>query len=383
MSELLKDGRIKQLSDELKIKEDRISLLESQLKDIIAQHKLDIEYYNKSIDDLKSTSDVYKKEIESIKKDNCRISAINLTLENQQNDIIDENNLLKEQTAKLSERIESLKNHIDDFTKENENLSKTNKTLLAEISTLKNMSNIENKTSVIDPRIGFHPLPNDAVITMTYGARAYITDVFPGYLWRNGYWYKITQSINFTPMSNASIYSRLQKQYYDGPIRFATEIPTHAILINDTFDAIWVDGVRLFARRDVKPTTNSADTSITGIQQTPGITVKEVLDSYRDFYVPATGKLHSGTSDSLYSDQIVVEHSYIPKKYFSEYDVDPTSNWHLFSAEPGKSYIYQINAYDSQNKRGRKIFITDQQKTEIQQRGFLYIKDIVYQTNTC
>lgn len=243
--------------------------------------------------------------------------------------------------------------------------------LKAKEETIVQLIKITRLPLAIDPRTGFHALPNDATLTMEYGARAYTTDVYPGYLWRNGYWYKMATSVNFTRMSESSIYSRLQKNGHDGPIHFNDNAP--AVMINDSFDAIIVDGVRLFARRSVVVTNNSVDKSITNIETS--LPIKMISDNYRDFYIPATGNFQSVHSDSQHSDQISIEHSYIDRRYFIEPDIDSITAWHLFDTKPEKSYIYQRDPYDP--NKGRKIPITDKQKLEIQQRGMLYIKEIV------
>lgn len=242
-------------------------------------------------------------------------------------------------------------------------------------------NNVSSTKQLIDPRTGFHPLPNDATLSMEYGARAYVTDAYPGFIWRNGYWYKITPALKFSRLSDASIYSRLQKQDSNGPLNFtgsggiSSAVTFQTFMINDSFDALFVDEVRLFARRKVA--RSDADKSVTGIDVIPGVSVKEFCDHYHGFYIPATGNFQDSYSDTSHSDQITVEHSYISGKYFTDLDVDICTNWNLFCGTPGKSFVYQVDPYSS--TRGRKIPITDLQKTEIQHRGLLYINDIVPQ----
>lgn len=60
------------------------------------------------------------------------------------------------------------------------------------------------QTATIDPRINDNILPDNAVADMkTYGLRVYISDIYPGYLWRNCTWYKITPDLKFD-----SLYTR-------------------------------------------------------------------------------------------------------------------------------------------------------------------------------
>lgn len=377
MAEFIKDGKIKQLSDELKIKEERIASLENQILQLI-------------------------KEGNVLKADNKEMTTTNGQLATKLHESGETNNTQRNHISRLTATVDAFKrantqleNKITELSDECDKLRKKNTTPVKKTS---NPSLVNSQTTAhpaahptvyyppsIDPRTGFYALPNDAILTMEYGARAYVTDAFPGYIWRNGYWYKITPSINFTQMSDASIYSRLSKKDHDGPIQFTgskiNTLPgaatTHALMINDAFDAILVDGIRLFARRMVY--TSTASKSITGIEPKPGTSVKEVSDQYHDFYVPATGKFQDGCTDSEHSDQVTLEHSYIGKKFFSELDVDPVSSWRLFDSAPGKSCVYQVDPHNSHDARGRRIPITDEQKTEIHRRGLLYIKDIVTQ----
>lgn len=59
----------------------------------------------------------------------------------------------------------------------------------------------DNKIFQVDPRVENNPLPNDSKITSKFGALAYITDTYPGYVWRNGSWYKIKNNLSFKPHS--------------------------------------------------------------------------------------------------------------------------------------------------------------------------------------
>ena len=62
-------------------------------------------------------------------------------------------------------------------------------------------NNIQNQQLNTDPRVDNKILPNDSEITYSFGALAYTTDTYPGYVWRNGSWYKIKKNLSFTPHS--------------------------------------------------------------------------------------------------------------------------------------------------------------------------------------
>lgn len=335
---------------------DRISIyiafvyhIHTMSEDTMSSHNF------KLLDDLLRFSREQNKVLEELVDkltNDCKSQKSQITvLEEQNNTLRIDNSDLTNQLKTQSDTISTLENTIAVLKASQSNSSTHNAP-----------NTISTHIQIIDPRTGFHALPNDATLTMEYGARAYVTDAYPGYVWRNGYWYKVTSSLTFTRMSDASIYSRLCKSEHDGPTHFTQSNNTaHSVMINDSFDAVMIDGVRLFARRMIyvtKPT-------------------KELADRYHGFYIPATGSYQHQYSDSDHSDQIVVEHSYIADKRFSDNDTDPVLKWNLFEALPGKSYIYQGAPYACDGKKCRQISITDEQKEEILRRGMLYISEIV------
>lgn len=378
MTDFLKEGRIKQLTDELKIKEARIAELEAQLEELFLiknEANAKEEAHKKALNNLQNTIDLQKTYLRDLAEHTEYDRNLYQTEFKKLKDTIDEKD---KKILELGRNVD-IQSSVQLSTQPNVPSSATsstqpNHTLIS----LPNQSAIIKQITVIDPRTGFHALPNDAVLTMEYGARAYITDVYPGYLWRNGHWYKITQHIKFVPMQEASIYTRLQKETHDGPISLTGS--TQAMMINDSFDAIYVDGIRLFARRKVVNTNALVcpDKDIVATaNKYPGTSIKNISDKYCNFYIPATGNLQNVQSDSSFMDQITIEHTYITKCFFSDVETDPVSSWDLFSAGPGQSYIYQNNSYPTENTRGRKIHITDEQKSAIEKKGKLYIPDIV------
>lgn len=94
----------------------------------------------------------------------------------------------------------------------------------------------------IDPRIDNKPLPNDATMTRDFGERSYITSVYPGFTWRNGYWFKITKTLKF---------KIIQHDLHDKDIGFGISGLTKfnidpAIQMTDKFEEIIHDDIRLF-----------------------------------------------------------------------------------------------------------------------------------------
>ena len=65
--------------------------------------------------------------------------------------------------------------------------------------------NIQYVKDLTDPRIENSPLPNDSTITKAYGGLSYITTTYPGYTWRNGHWYQISDKLSFAPTSEKSV----------------------------------------------------------------------------------------------------------------------------------------------------------------------------------
>jgi hypothetical protein len=50
-----------------------------------------------------------------------------------------------------------------------------------------------------DPRMKNRSLPNDSILTYKYGARVYEHPLYPGFAWRNGFWYVVDENTKFTP----------------------------------------------------------------------------------------------------------------------------------------------------------------------------------------
>ncbi len=96
--------------------------------------------------------------------------------------------------------------------------------------------------SQYDPRIVNLPLPNDAVLTYKYGARAYESDVYKGFVWRNGVWY-ISDKLKFEPTDISEI---IISNYHYGTIY--SNINTSLIGVNtdDTFYPCILNGQRIF-----------------------------------------------------------------------------------------------------------------------------------------
>lgn len=99
-----------------------------------------------------------------------------------------------------------------------------------------------------DPRKQNLPLPNDATLTYDYGARSYLSDVYPNYVWRNGHWYKKKDDLSFVPNLDKKTYMR-STMLYDEIYPRATEFKTdHISILDDSFYPVIIDGIRLFVK---------------------------------------------------------------------------------------------------------------------------------------
>lgn len=101
-----------------------------------------------------------------------------------------------------------------------------------------------------DPRKKNHPLPNDAVMTYEYGARAYTHDLYPGFVWRNGFWYIIKPEMKFREDSerrikhftcNAEVVVQVSSEGLT-----SNALVDQSIIINDAYKPYIVSGVRHF-----------------------------------------------------------------------------------------------------------------------------------------
>ncbi len=90
-----------------------------------------------------------------------------------------------------------------------------------------------------DPRLFNNPLPNQATITYKYGARAYEIDCYPGFVWRNNHWYRITSSLNFVPDKVTAT------KKIDLVNAINTGIHT-SLVLDDSYYPVIVNGTRLF-----------------------------------------------------------------------------------------------------------------------------------------
>jgi len=94
-----------------------------------------------------------------------------------------------------------------------------------------------------DPRVFNHPLPNQSTMTYKFGSRSYISDVYPGYTWYNGHWYKITEDLKFTESRG------LQYTHIHGSTMLHKQYIDTTVQINESFYPIIYNGTRLFVKR--------------------------------------------------------------------------------------------------------------------------------------
>jgi hypothetical protein len=95
-----------------------------------------------------------------------------------------------------------------------------------------------------DPRIENNPLPNDAKITYSYGARAYISDCYPNFVWRNGFWYRASEELKFSEMSKEEINNLLKINNFYDPHNMGTQ--NH--ILDDSFYPIILGETRVFIK---------------------------------------------------------------------------------------------------------------------------------------
>ncbi len=96
--------------------------------------------------------------------------------------------------------------------------------------------------SQYDPRVVNLPLPNDAVITYKYGARAYESDLYYGFVWRNGIWY-LSAGLKFEPID---ISKSAISNYKYGTIYSSITTNLVGVNIDDTFYPCVLNGQRIF-----------------------------------------------------------------------------------------------------------------------------------------
>ena len=138
---------------------------------------------------------------------------------------------------KMQEKIEEMVSliHIcDNVIKEMKSLNETKKTVVVE-----------------DPRVNNNSLPNDSKINFEFGARSYISDLYPGFVWRNCVWFKIRSDLKFIKMDNSKIKQKsaradtmLLHHKYNPEDNSGTMTN-----VDDLHDSIIVNDVRVFARR--------------------------------------------------------------------------------------------------------------------------------------
>ena len=105
--------------------------------------------------------------------------------------------------------------------------------------------NAKINKSQYDPRVVNLPLPNDAKITYKYGARAYESDLYDGFVWRNGVWYN-TKDLNFVPSKCDDMKNNSIANYRYGTIYSNITVSLVGVNIDDTFYPCILNGQRIF-----------------------------------------------------------------------------------------------------------------------------------------
>lgn len=89
------------------------------------------------------------------------------------------------------------------------------------------------------------PLPNGAEITYKFGARAYITDQHPGFVWRNGSWYTIKDNTKFHPMTPDRMNLIDDGQFFVSSSKNNSDVDP-IIMLSDIFEPFIYNGNRVF-----------------------------------------------------------------------------------------------------------------------------------------
>jgi hypothetical protein len=111
--------------------------------------------------------------------------------------------------------------------------------------------NINNHKSTRNPIAKNDILPEEAVIESRYGLHAYITDIYPGYVWKMGSWYKITDStnfndeLNFPPIHKDAKLKCPLKYIHTHPLRMANPY-VWTDLITSEYICVKINGRRAF-----------------------------------------------------------------------------------------------------------------------------------------
>ena len=109
------------------------------------------------------------------------------------------------------------------------------------------IKNTKINKSCYDPRIVNLPLPNDATITYKYGARAYESDIYNGFIWRNGVWFdKSTVNFDKSECSIESLGKKYTANYNHGTIYSNIVASLINVNIDDTFYPCILNGQRMF-----------------------------------------------------------------------------------------------------------------------------------------
>ena len=142
-----------------------------------------------NIEDLYNIIKKIRNDNKIIKKKLSKIEEEIIKNNDKTNILIDAISEFKKEMIKLkSENIQNLNNKLD-------MLDEKTITIYQEI-----VNNNKKEIKIqIDPRTKHTELPNDAVVTYKYGARAFISNCYPGYVWRNLQWYEIKDGLTFNP----------------------------------------------------------------------------------------------------------------------------------------------------------------------------------------
>lgn len=106
-----------------------------------------------------------------------------------------------------------------------------------------NAENVNNQ----DPRIYNNPLPNDAVITKKYGHRSFTSDLYPGFVWYNGFWHKESADLHFKELTSEANKKLLNTGKFKTKTLSIGMIDM-SICMDDAFYPVKIDGVRVFLR---------------------------------------------------------------------------------------------------------------------------------------
>jgi hypothetical protein len=213
-------------------------IIEQLKQEIKQQHAKETRSLTQTLQAKDNTIDTLKNTLEESKN---TILSLQLSIIQQNEKVQQEKNLLEQKVAEAERNVLLIKEQLELQMKEKEAKEKEAKE--------------KEKEGIIviseDPRVRNRPLPNDAVLTYEYGARAYISDIYNGFVWRNGFWYRLPLKNKFKPHSIRKLRKWNVSEYADADI-LKKNVTIHQVEsdvdINDSYVPVFLNEIRYFIR---------------------------------------------------------------------------------------------------------------------------------------